>query len=411
MKSTLSIFQSLLAVVAWARPLAVAAADRVVFPLECDRLSEPRRTAFARSNGSGRGSSIPKAPAGAGHRPRDDSHTAPFTNRMNPNSLLFLSAAQVRRALPMNEAVEAMKTAFAALSAGEAVVPLRSHVEIPEHQGVLLLMPCHLPAAEVLSLKAVSVFNRNPESGLPRIHALVTLFDAVTGRPLAILDGAAVTALRTGAASGAATQLMARQDASSVAILGAGIQARTQLEAMCAVRPVRSVRVFDALPASTQAFARDLSATLEIEITPASSAADAVCEADIICAASSSRTPVFADADLRPGVHINAVGSYQPHVQEIPSETIARARVVVDHRQSALAETGDLLIPIQQGVFSADRIVAELGELVRGLKPGRLTPNDLTVFKTVGVAIQDLVAAERILSNARRLGLGIEVPL
>ncbi len=177
---------------------------------------------------------------------------------MSTNQLLFLSAADVRRALPMKAAVEAMKSAFASLSAGEAVVPLRSHVEVPEHRGVLLLMPCYLGSAEALSLKAITLFDGNPARGLPRIQALVTLYDGATGQPLAVMDEGAVTALRTGAASGAATDLLARPEAATAAILGAGVQARTQLEGICAARRIRSARVYDAGPGAAECLrARD----------------------------------------------------------------------------------------------------------------------------------------------------------
>jgi alanine dehydrogenase len=325
---------------------------------------------------------------------------------MQTNELLFLSAAEVRRALPMREAVEVLKAAFAALSAGEVVMPVRSQVQVPEHHGDLLLMPCYQPSATMLSLKAITVFDGNPARGLPRIQALVTLFDGATGTPLAIMDGAAVTALRTGAASGAATDLLARPDSAVVAILGAGAQARTQLEAVCAVRPIRSARVFDARPQAAEAYAREMTPVVGLEVSATATTAEAVRGADIICAATPARTPVFADGDLQAGAHINAIGSYHPTVQEVPTETVVRARVVVDHREAALAEAGDLLVPIQQGRFSADRIAAELGEIVSGTKPGRVAGDEITLFKSVGVAIQDLAAAARVLANARRLGLG-----
>jgi ornithine cyclodeaminase/alanine dehydrogenase-like protein (mu-crystallin family) len=330
---------------------------------------------------------------------------------MNSPQLLFLSAADIRRALPMKAAVNAMKSAFASLSAGEALVPLRSHVEMPEHHGILLLMPCYLPSAKALSLKAITLFDGNTARGLPRIQALVTLYDGATGQPLAVMDGAVLTALRTGAASGAATDLLARREAATAAILGAGVQARTQLEGICAVRPIRSVRVFDAVAGAAEAYAREMSAALGIEVVAAASAREAVGEADIVCAASTSRTPVFADTDLKPGTHLNAVGSYQPAVQETPTETVLRARVVVDHRESALAETGDLIIPIQQGRFSADRITAELGEIISGAKPGRADDQEITLFNSVGVAIQDLVAAQCVLANAQKQALGTSVAL
>jgi len=293
---------------------------------------------------------------------------------MNSNQLLFLSAADVRRALPMPEAVEVMKLAMAALSAGEAVVPLRSHVEVAEHHGRLLLMPCYQRSTDALSLKAVTVFDGNPARGLPRIQALVTLYDGTTGQALAIL--------------------------------GAGVQGRTQLEAICAVRAVRTVWVADPLPRAAEIFAREMSAATGLEVVAVATPAAAVRQADIVCAATSARTPVFSDADLKPGTHVNGVGSYQPGMQEIPTETVLRAHVVVDHRESALAEAGDLLVPIQQGCYSADRIAAELGEIVSGRKPGRADAHEITLFKSVGVAIQDLAAASRILANAREMGLG-----
>ena len=321
-------------------------------------------------------------------------------------TLLFLSADDVRRALPMREAVEVMKSAFVELSAGHAVVPLRSHVELPGHRRCLLLMPCYSPSASALSVKTVTLFDDNASYGLPRIHALLTLYDGTTGEPQAVMDGAAVTALRTGAASGAATDLLARLHAATVAILGAGPQARTQLEAMCAVRTIRHARVFSPRRERAEAFACEASAAFGIPVTAAPTAAEALRDADIVCAATSSRTPVFDDDDLALGAHINGVGSYQPAMQEVPAETVFRARVVVDHRESVLAEAGDLLIPIQQGRWSADRIVGELGEIISGQRQGRASPHDITFFKSVGVAIQDLHAALHILAKARSLQLG-----
>jgi ornithine cyclodeaminase/alanine dehydrogenase-like protein (mu-crystallin family) len=328
---------------------------------------------------------------------------------MDHRNLLFLSAVEVRRCLPMREAVEAMQSAFAALSAGEAVVPLRSHVAAPRHQGELLLMPCYLPREDRLSLKALTVFEGNPSLGLPRIQALMILFDGARGQPLAVMDGAAVTALRTGAASGAATDLLARREAATVAILGAGVQGRTQLEAVCTVRKIRAAWVYDAQRGAAESFAREMGAAVGLPVTAVDSAAAAVRAADIVCAATSATSPVFDDADLKPGAHINGVGSYRPTMQEVPTATVARARVVVDHRPAALAEAGDLLVPIEQGKFSAGSIVAELGEIVVGRAGGRTDENQITFFKSVGVAVQDLAAASRIWDNAQRLNAGTRV--
>jgi ornithine cyclodeaminase len=237
------------------------------------------------------------------------------------------------------------------------------------------------------------------------------VLDASNGSPRAILEAGTLTAIRTGAASGAATDLLARPDAATAAIFGAGVQGRTQLEAIYAVRPIREARIFDARRENAESFARNMSAALDCDVAPADSPAQALRGADVICTATNAREPVFADGDVAEGAHINAVGSYQPEVREIPGETVARALVVVDHRVSALAETGDLIIPIGQGLFGEDHIHAELGEIVLGRNAGRESPGEITFFKSVGVAVQDLTAAARILARAEQSNLGTEVPL
>lgn len=326
-------------------------------------------------------------------------------------TLLFLSAADVRRALPMQEAVEVMKSAFRELSENRAVVPLRTHVNIPEHQGGVLVMPAHSPDSARFSLKVISLFENNPALNLPFIQAMVMLFDSTTGTPLAIMEGTSLTAIRSGAASGAATDLLARADSRKVAIFGAGLQARTQLDAMCAVRPIISASVFDQDPRRAAVFARDASAELGICVTVAASSAEALDGADVICTATTSATPVFADDEVASGCHINAIGSYKPHMREIPPLSVTRAYVVVDQYDAAWAEAGDLILPLEAGLIHSDHLRAELGELVAGTKPGRTDAQMLTFFKSVGIAIQDLAAATCALTNARRLGLGTEVAL
>ncbi len=325
--------------------------------------------------------------------------------------MLILSHHDVRQALPMREAVEAMKRAFAQLSTGQAEVPLRVPVHVPRHNGLTLFMPAYLAADDQMAVKIVSVFNDNPARGLPLIHALVVVIDAGTGAPMAAMEGASLTALRTGAASGAATDLLARPDATVVAVFGAGVQGRTQLEAVCAVRPIREAWVYDVDPRRAQAYAGEMSGRLGIPVHVAASPAGAVRRADVVCTATTSTTPVFDDADVRPGTHINAVGAYTPQMREVPTETVLRARVVIDHRTASLAEAGDLLIPIREGRMTEDHIWAELGEIVVGLKPGRLSPDEITLFKSVGVAVQDVAAAAAVLEAARRQNLGVEVPL
>jgi len=323
--------------------------------------------------------------------------------------MLVLNGEDVRRALPMAEAIAGMKRAFAALSEGRVVMPHRAHLGIERHGGVSLVMPAYvdIESGEALAVKVVSLFDHNAERGIPRIQAAVVAFEPETGRPLALLEGATLTAIRTGAASGAATDLLARPDSRVAAIFGAGVQARTQLEAVCTVRTIESVRICDPRPDAVEGFIADLAAQSPIpDDLRAADPREAVADADIVCAATTSAEPVFDDADLKPGAHVNAIGSYQPHVQEIPAATVARALVVVDSREAALEETGDLIQPIAQGLFGPDHIHAELGELVLGRAAGRTSPGQVTLFKAVGVAVQDAVAASIALSRAADLGLG-----
>ena len=325
--------------------------------------------------------------------------------------LRILSRADVQQALPMRQAIEAMKGAFAQLSTGQADVPLRVALNVPRHHGVTLFMPAYLADDDQMAIKIVSVFDDNPAKGLPLIHALVVVVDATTGRPAAVMDGTYLTALRTGAASGAATDLLAREETHVVAVFGAGAQGRTQLEAVCAVRPIQEVWIHDAAPERAAAYAAEMSQRLSLPVRVAETPAEAVRQADAICTATTSTRPVFADADVRAGTHVNAIGAYTPQMQEIPAETVLRAKVVIDHRKASLAEAGDLLSPLRQGLMTEDHIYAELGEIAAGLKPGRTSPEEVTLFKSVGVAVQDVAAASAVLEAARRLGLGTEVTL
>jgi ornithine cyclodeaminase/alanine dehydrogenase-like protein (mu-crystallin family) len=318
----------------------------------------------------------------------------------------YLSASDVRRALPMAEAIAAMRQAFIQLSEGSALVPPRSCLNVAGHDSVFLLMPCQSRTQERLAVKCLTFSPSNPSRALPLIQSLVLLIDAPTGSPLAILDGAALTALRTGAASGVATDVLARSDAATAAIFGAGVQARTQLEAVCAVRPVRRARVFDVQEALASRFAHEMAGQLGIEVEPAATPQAALRDADIVCTVSTSREPIFRDADLRPGTHINAMGVFHPERAEVPPETVCRSRIVVDHTQAAHEEAGDLLRPLAAGLIGPECLTTELGQVLLGQKPGRQNAEEITLFKSVGVAIQDLCAAACALENAERLGVG-----
>jgi ornithine cyclodeaminase len=225
------------------------------------------------------------------------------------------------------------------------------------------------------------------------------------------LEGGVLTAIRTGAASGAATDLLARPDCHTAAVFGAGVQGRTQLEAVCTVRAIHTAWVYDRDSDKAAALIADLAGRGRIpaDLRRASSPQEAVAQADIVCTATTSTRPVFAYVDLKPGAHINAVGAYTPEMQEIPAECGERARVVVDSRSACLAEAGDLIQPMRAGIINADHIHAELGEIVLGRKEGRQSPEQVTLFKSVGVAVQDAAAAQLALRNAGQLGLGQQV--
>jgi len=327
--------------------------------------------------------------------------------------LRVLSKQDVQQAVPMWEAIEIVKGAFAQLSTGKAVVPVRIHLPVDRHEGVALFMPAYLSESDDLGVKIVSVFPRNLEKCLPTIFALMVVVDASTGRPVAVMDGTYLTALRTGAASGAATDLLARRDARVAAILGAGVQGRTQLLAVCGVRDIERVWVYDVNPQTAERYAQEMAGKGRVpaDLRVASSPAEAVREADVICTATTSKTPVFADEDLKPGVHINAIGSFTPEMQEIPEQTVRRARLVVGSREGCLSETGDLIIPIRKGLIAEDDIYAELGEIAAGIKPGRESAEEITLFKSVGNAVQDVSVARAVLTRAETLGLGVEVEL
>jgi len=327
--------------------------------------------------------------------------------------LRVLSKQDVQQAVSMQKAIEIVKGAFAQLSAGKAAVPLRIQLPVERHEGVTLFMPAYLSESDDLGVKIVSVFPRNLDKGLPTIFALVVVVEASTGRPLAVMDGTYLTALRTGAASGAATDLLARQDARVAAIFGAGVQGRTQLLAVCEVRDIERAWVYDTNPQAAERYAQEMAGQGRVpaDLKVASSPAEATREADVLCTATTSQTPAFADADLKPGAHVNAVGSFTPEMQEVPEQTVMRARLVVGSREGCLSETGDLIIPLRKGLITEDDVYAELGEIAAGIKPGRESAEEITLFKSVGNAVQDVSVARAVLTRAEKLGLGIEVEL
>jgi len=323
--------------------------------------------------------------------------------------MLFLNAAEIELTLPMPEAILAMKKAYAALSSGNVIVPLRSRISIKDVGGVALFMPAYLNHAdqEVLCVKSVSVFPGNTEKDLPTIHAVVLVLNSKTGQIEAVLEGSQLTAIRTGAASGASTDLLAREDCRVGAIFGAGVQGRTQLQAICSVRNLERVWIFDLNPLKSQSFVDELAGQGPIpeDIRVADSPRQAVEDADIICTATTSSVPVFNDQDLKPGVHICGVGSYTPEMVEIPPETYQRAVVFVGSKQGVLEEAGEIISAIRQGLLEKKDLM-ELGDVINGVKPGRADQGQITIFKSVGTAVQDASAAILALRNARKTRIG-----
>lgn len=305
----------------------------------------------------------------------------------------------------MQDTISAVREGFIALSSGRATVPVRS--SLPTPGGVTLYMPAYIAGESISTVKVVSVYRDNPALDLPTVIASVLVLDAETGVPLALMDGTMLTAMRTGAASGLATDLLALPHASILGVIGAGAQARTQIEAVCAVRPISEIRIYSL--SDTAKIAHELRGRVAANVIVATSAHQALEGAQIIVTATNSKTPVVQRVHVAPGTHINGIGSFTPEMQEIAAEVVRDAKIVVDHRPSAWAEAGDLVIPRLQGMIQESSVYAEIGEIAAGVKPGRTSNDEITFFKSVGNAVQDAVTAAHVLKVAEERNLGTEV--
>lgn len=328
--------------------------------------------------------------------------------------MLALSRSDLRNLVSMPQCIELVKQAFVELSENRAVVPLRLGVDVNPGTDVTLVMPAFLPNLDALGFKVVSVFQGNPQKGVPATNAMVCMIDQETGIPTAILNGAYLTQLRTGAVSGAAAEYMARKESKNLVVIGGGAQGVTQAVAICAVRPIEQITVVDPFPASFDRYRAaieqdwpDLAPMLRFT----DSAEEPVRQADIICLATTSKKPVFQANWVKPGTHVSGVGSFTPEMQEAPSEFVANARVVVDMAEHALEEAGDLIVPMREGMISGDHIVGELGEMVQGNIQGRTSDDECTFFKSVGNAVQDITVGNYAVVKAREQGIGQEIDL
>jgi alanine dehydrogenase len=328
--------------------------------------------------------------------------------------VLILARHDVEAALDRDRLVDAVAAAMAELSSGAASVPGRTAALVPAVGGALMAMPAHVPGAGALAAKLVGQFPQNPARGLPSHVAIIAVFDPETGVPLAVMDGEVITAARTAAASALSVRLLARADAAVLAVLGTGVQARSHGLAVARVRPMREVRVAGRSRARAEALAAELAAELGVPAAAAAGYHEAITGADIVCACTHSPEPVVHGAWLRPGMHVTSVG-VNGDGRELDAEAVARSLVVVESRAAALAAfptgSNDLAWAIRDGAVTADHVHAELGELVSGTRPGRTSADQITLYKSVGVAAQDAAAAAMVLSIARAAGLGTEVPI
>lgn len=325
--------------------------------------------------------------------------------------ITVLNQDEVRELLPMGECIDVMEAALASLTRGEVILPLRQITWLPDGRSALATMPAYAGHLGAVGVKVITVFPGNEGSDLDAHQGAVLLFEAEHGRPLLLCDATEVTAIRTAAVSGVATKHLAREDAAELAILGSGTQARTHLEAMLAVRDLQRVRVWSRNQANARDFAdREAEArSIRIEVAPA--AEEAVRGANLVCTTTSSREPVLRGEWLNPGAHINAVGFSGPSGREVDTDTVTRSRLYVDRRESAVNEKGDVAIPIAEGAIGEDHIVGELGQVVLGKAPGRTSPEEITLFESAGLAVEDLASAHHLYERAKEKGIGTHVEL
>ncbi|MDQ3735132.1 MAG: ornithine cyclodeaminase family protein [Actinomycetota bacterium] len=328
--------------------------------------------------------------------------------------MLLLSRAEVVQLLDVDALIDALAEAMADLSAGRASMPGRTAAFVQDRDGALMAMPGYVPSQGALVTKLVSLFPHNAGTGIPTHQAVIVAFDPQTGSPEVLMDGTEITAARTGACSALSVRLLARPEASVMALLGTGVQARSHARAVTHVRPIQKIRVAGRNPDRTAALAAELKHELAIEVRAVGTYEQAMDGADIVCAVTHPAEPVVRRGWLSPGTHVTSVG-YNPAGREVDDETVAAALVCVESRKAILSPLPsgslDLIEPIRNGTITADHIHAELGELVAGTKQGRNSAEQLTLYKSVGVAVQDATAATLVLAAARERGVGRELVL
>ncbi len=324
---------------------------------------------------------------------------------------LILSQSEVRRLLSMQQCMILMERALLTLARGDAVNPLRWGMRLPDNPGLLGMMPGYLADPPALGIKVVTVFPQNHGTEFDSHQGVVVLFDPKTGVPRAILDGSEVTAIRTAAVSGVATRVLARETACDLAIIGSGVQARTHLEAMLLVRHLRRVRAFSPNAEHLESFVTRESRRHDIEIEPMTSVAATVEGADLICTTTASKTPVLPGRLISDGAHINAVGASIKTARELDTDAVLKAQLFVDRMESAVNEAGEIVIPRDEGRLDESHIVGEIGDILTGKLAGRTSNAEITLFKSLGLAVEDVAVAHYLFEQAHEQNVGTEVDL
>ena len=324
---------------------------------------------------------------------------------------ILLSRKDLRQLLMMTEVIGAVEKGFREYKTGRCAVPVRMPVRIEKAEGIFLFMPAYLERESSFGTKIISVFPGNPSLGLSTLQAIYLLHDPTTGELLVLMDGILLTAMRTGATSAVATKYLSRENSETLGIIGTGAQAPFQAEAVCQVRPIQRILVYDREQERAENFSRKVFKNLQIPVKVMATSREVVIGSDILVTVTTSALPVFDGRDLKTGSHINAVGAYTPEMREVDEMTVRKSKIVVDTYEGCMAEAGDLLIPMRDGKLCQDNIYADLGEIVLGQKPGRIRDDEITLFESVGFALEDLVTARLAYQRAKEKGMGLEFRL
>lgn len=325
--------------------------------------------------------------------------------------MLFIKGHEIFQIIKMVEAIKAVEDGFLSLYQGKVLMPQRTVLNSGFNRGTLLTMPVLVSSKPPsMAIKVITVYPQNPELfNLPTIQGLVLLYDSEKGNPLAILDGAALTSLRTGAAGGVAAKYLARENSKTVTLFGVGAQGETQLEAVCAVRSINKAFIITNNDPREGPFLEKMKKKLDIELVLTEDKRSSLRQSDIVITATNSRTPLFEGSWVKPGTHITAIGSYKPDFRELDTETIKVSRIFVDSLDAAKEEAGDLIIPISEGAITWDSVAGEIGAVIAGEILGRKSQEEITLFKSVGLAVQDAVVAQEIYTRALKAGLGTKL--